>query len=156
MFQITHIVSVYEDAKPLNEKYKFLCINALDIEIEDLSPHFSNVNDFVHDGRRKGIQYLLVFPVIYILYVFCSGAVLIHCVAGISRSVTFTIAYIMTVTGLSYLQAFTVVQSRRPMANPNDGFKKQLEIFGRPEVLKTFFHCNYFNVPFVFLIFVLP
>lgn len=60
---------------------------------------------------------------------------MIHCAVGISRSVTLTLAYVMTVTGLTYPEALSVVQYRRPIANPNDGFKRQLEAFGKAEVI---------------------
>lgn len=60
---------------------------------------------------------------------------MIHCAVGVSRSVTLTVAYVMTVTGLTYPQALSVVQYRRPIANPNDGFKRQLEAFGKSEVI---------------------
>jgi len=49
--------------------------------------------------------------------------------AGASRSVTVTVAYIMTVTGHSYRDTLTAVRQARPVANPNFGFKMQLQTF---------------------------
>lgn len=46
-----------------------------------------------------------------------------------SRSVTVTTAYIMTVTDLSWKDALKVVRVGRTVANPNSGFQKQLQEF---------------------------
>lgn len=55
--------------------------------------------------------------------------VLIHCRAGISRSATFVIHYIMKKYGLSLTQSLAFVQQRRPQVGPNRGFLKQLNMF---------------------------
>ncbi|CAD8120329.1 unnamed protein product [Paramecium sonneborni] len=53
--------------------------------------------------------------------------VLIHCAAGISRSATFVIGYLIKRKQMSYKQAFNYVKSRRPMIRPNPGFQSILE-----------------------------
>lgn len=53
------------------------------------------------------------------------GRVLIHCFAGISRSVTVLVAYLMN-QGLCLEEALQQVRQRRPMAQPNPGFLAQL------------------------------
>lgn len=58
--------------------------------------------------------------------------------AGMSRSVTVAVAYIMSVTSLSWKEALKVVRVGRAVANPNFGFQKQLqdfEMFKLAEVL---------------------
>lgn len=50
--------------------------------------------------------------------------------AGISRSTTIVIAYIMTVTGLGWQEVLDAIKASRPIANPNPGFRQQLEEFG--------------------------
>lgn len=57
------------------------------------------------------------------------GAILIHCAQGISRSVAFTIAYLMYKYKLSLQNALYAVQRRRDGAQPNEGFMEQLHIF---------------------------
>ena len=47
-------------------------------------------------------------------------------VAGMSRSVTVTTAYIMTVTDLGWREALNAVRGARRSANPNFGFQRQL------------------------------
>lgn len=49
--------------------------------------------------------------------------------AGMSRSVTVAVAYIMSVTTLNWKDALKVVRAGRNVANPNLGFLKQLEEF---------------------------
>lgn len=46
-----------------------------------------------------------------------------------SRSVTVAVAYIMSVTDLSWKEALKVVRAGRAVANPNTGFQKQLQDF---------------------------
>lgn len=46
-----------------------------------------------------------------------------------SRSVTVAVAYIMSVTELSWKDALKVVRVGRSVANPNLGFQKQLQDF---------------------------
>ncbi|XP_070775816.1 dual specificity protein phosphatase 22-B isoform X2 [Enoplosus armatus] len=49
--------------------------------------------------------------------------------AGVSRSVTLVVAYIMTVTGLGWQEALSAVKVVRPCAGPNLGFQRQLQEF---------------------------
>jgi atypical dual specificity phosphatase len=49
--------------------------------------------------------------------------------AGMSRSVTVAVAYIMSITNLSWKEALKVVRVGRSIANPNVGFQQQLKDF---------------------------
>jgi dual specificity phosphatase 12 len=51
------------------------------------------------------------------------GKVLVHCFAGVSRSATIIIAYMMQEHGMNYHSAFKFVKSKRPFINPNEGFR---------------------------------
>jgi predicted protein tyrosine phosphatase len=57
------------------------------------------------------------------------GAVLVHCMAGISRSATIVIAYLMSEKRLSFQDAYDHVKKRRRIVRPNDGFIRQLREF---------------------------
>jgi len=51
---------------------------------------------------------------------------LIHCKAGISRSVTILISYLMLKFNITAKDALKIVRENRPQVNPNYGFMKQL------------------------------
>lgn len=65
--------------------------------------------------------------------------------AGVSRSVTLVVAYIMTVTGRGWVQSLAAVRSVRPCAGPNLGFLRQLEEFENTELAEVS-HYNYLHV----------
>ena len=47
--------------------------------------------------------------------------------AGVSRSVTLTVAYMMTVTDYKWEDCLRAVKSSRTVAHPNFGFQRQLQ-----------------------------
>ncbi|KAK3697456.1 hypothetical protein RRG08_031219 [Elysia crispata] len=106
---ITHIVSIHDNAKKILDNKEYLCIQASDSPDQDLSIFFPQVINFIHRARLDG------------------GGVLVHCLAGVSRSVTITAAYIMTVTNLGWRDALNSIRGARSVANPNFGFQKQLQ-----------------------------
>ena len=72
-------------------------------------------------------------PMIEIGYHFINLAVnsnkniLVHCMAGISRSVSLITYYLMKKYHVNYDKAICVIRSKRAIANPNDSFKSQLK-----------------------------
>ncbi len=60
-----------------------------------------------------------------------AGIVFVHCVAGISRSASVCVGYLMWKHRMSYQQAYKVVKDSRPWINPNHGFVDQLQDFER-------------------------
>lgn len=57
------------------------------------------------------------------------GAVLVHCYAGVSRSASCVIAFLMQECGLTFMEAMTYVRKKRPIVFPNFGFQRQLMEF---------------------------
>ncbi|MBN3272839.1 DUS18 phosphatase, partial [Polyodon spathula] len=55
-----------------------------------------------------------------------SGRALVHCNAGVSRSATLCLAYLMKYRSMTLLEAHRLVKARRPIVRPNNGFWKQL------------------------------
>lgn len=110
---ITHILSIHDNARklPCNSDKEYLCILASDSPGQNLTQYFPACNDFIHTARLKG------------------GSVLIHCLAGMSRSVTVAVVYVMCVTSLSWRDSLKAVRGARNVANPNVGFLKQLQDF---------------------------
>ncbi|XP_018564559.1 dual specificity protein phosphatase 22-like [Anoplophora glabripennis] len=110
-YNITHILAIHDTARRVHSDKHYLCVMASDTPDQNLTQYFSLCNDFIHAARLR------------------DGNVLIHCLAGMSRSVTVAVAYIMSVTTLTWKEALKVVRAGRAVANPNLGFQKQLEEF---------------------------
>lgn len=53
--------------------------------------------------------------------------VLVHCNAGVSRSSTIVIGYLIKEGSMSFEEAFNAVKSKRPSIQPNAGFMKFLK-----------------------------
>lgn len=94
---------------------------AADTPDQNLSQYFTVCNDFIHAARLR------------------DGNVLIHCLAGMSRSVTVAVAYIMSVTPLTWKEALKVVRAGRAVANPNLGFQTQLQDFELTKLIEVDF-----------------
>jgi len=54
------------------------------------------------------------------------GAVLVNCAAGISRSASFVIAYLMKMQQKNFIDALLLVKRARPRISPNPFFMEQL------------------------------
>ncbi|XP_063521791.1 dual specificity protein phosphatase 22 isoform X11 [Pongo pygmaeus] len=100
----------------MNKGVKYLCIPAADSPSQNLTRHFKESIKFIHECRLRG------------------ESCLVHCLAGVSRSVTLVIAYIMTVTDFGWEDALHTVRAGRSCANPNVGFQRQLQEFEKHEV----------------------
>lgn len=69
---------------------------------------FEECFEFIHENRTQGRN------------------VLVHCMAGVSRSATIVIGYIMTLYEMEFQAAYSLVKKRRGVIRPNDGFMDQL------------------------------
>ncbi|XP_036926345.1 dual specificity protein phosphatase 22 isoform X1 [Sturnira hondurensis] len=114
--KVTHILSVHDSARPMLEGVKYLCIPAADSPSQNLTRHFKESIKFIHECRLRG------------------EGCLVHCLAGVSRSVTLVTAYIMTITDFGWEDALHTVRAGRSCANPNLGFQRQLQEFEKHEV----------------------
>eukprot|EP00118_Oscarella_pearsei_P009266 m.52465 g.52465 ORF g.52465 m.52465 type:complete len:183 (+) comp34210_c1_seq1:140-688(+) len=108
---IKHIVSLHPGAAPRFEHINYKCLEVDDNPSQDLSSYFQECTDFIHKSRLSG------------------GSVLVHCFAGVSRAVTITCAYLMSVTAFRWPEILEAVRCSRPQACPNSGFAKQLKKF---------------------------
>uniref|UniRef100_U3JSF7 Dual specificity protein phosphatase 15 n=1 Tax=Ficedula albicollis TaxID=59894 RepID=U3JSF7_FICAL len=110
--KITHIVSIHESPQPLLKDITYLRIPLPDTPEANIKRHFKECISFIHQCRLHG------------------GNCLVHCLAGISRSTTVVVAYVMVVTELSCQEVLDAIRTIRPVANPNPGFRQQLSEFG--------------------------
>ncbi|XP_052770965.1 dual specificity protein phosphatase 4-like [Mya arenaria] len=99
------------DQPPSGFRYKSIPIR--DNSTENISTWFNETLQYIEDTRREG------------------GKVLVHCKAGVSRSATICIAYLMVHSSLSLDKAFDFVQARRTIIAPNMNFMQQLWEFER-------------------------
>ncbi|ESO11570.1 hypothetical protein HELRODRAFT_166577 [Helobdella robusta] len=68
-----------------------------------------------------------------------NGHVLVHCAAGVSRSASICLAYLMKHHGMSLRRAYSHLKVKRPIIRPNVGFFRQLmeyekKLFGNSSV----------------------
>ena len=110
-FGVSYILNVTTDCPNYFESdhgFVFKRIPVLDTGTQKLSLHFSEAFQFREEARKQ------------------QSCVLIHCHAGISRSVTLTIAYLMRYFGMSMQTAYQYVKERRPVISPSLNFMGQL------------------------------
>uniref|UniRef100_A0A8C5R7R8 Dual specificity protein phosphatase n=1 Tax=Leptobrachium leishanense TaxID=445787 RepID=A0A8C5R7R8_9ANUR len=90
------------------DQYAYKWIPVEDNHTADISSHFQEAIDFIDTVRRAG------------------GRVLVHCEAGISRSPTICIAYLMKSKQFHLEEAFDYIKQRRSLISPNFSFMGQL------------------------------
>jgi len=62
------------------------------------------------------------------------GGILVHCDAGVSRSASFVIGYLIWKRGIGFDEALRIVRESRPRVQPNAGFERQLRLFSENPV----------------------
>ena len=112
-YKITHIIDATNQKTTLNISNQ-LNISYFPIAIEDnneanIVPYFYNIFQFIDTCLKS------------------NGRILIHCRAGISRSASFIIAYLLHSKTYSTLkESLLHVIRQRPIIRPNDSFQEQL------------------------------
>ncbi|XP_074526603.1 dual specificity protein phosphatase 18 [Halichoeres trimaculatus] len=87
---------------------EYIHIPLSDSPVSPLCEHFDRVADKIKQTEELG------------------GRTLVHCNAGVSRSATLCMAYLLKHRGVTLLEAHRWVKSCRPIVRPNNGFWKQL------------------------------
>lgn len=89
-----------------------------------------DVDHFViplHDTPDQNLIPYLPAALNYIHAALIAGeTILVHCHAGVSRSASIVIAYLVRDVGFTYPQAKAFVKNARPIIRPNIGFEQQL------------------------------
>lgn len=106
---ITALLNVSRrDLYPARGHYDYKWIPVEDSPMADISSHFQEAIEFIDQVKQSG------------------GKVLVHCEAGISRSPTICMAYIMRTQKLRLNEAFEIIKQRRSVISPNFSFMGQL------------------------------
>jgi hypothetical protein len=106
---ITHVVSVLAGFDPpYPNDFNYLVLNALDTTNTNLLNVFGSSNDFIEEAFQD------------------NGKVLIHCMAGRSRSATILAAYLIKTFALPINKTVDAIKVKRPIVEPNKYFMTQL------------------------------
>ena len=116
---ITHIISVVAGFYPSDKSFNYLILNALDTENTNLSEYFEICNNYIDEVLEN------------------NNKILIHCMAGKSRSVTILCAYIIKKFGMNVENSLKSIKYKRDIIEPNQGFLKQLK-----EYYNYLYSCN--------------
>ncbi|XP_054758920.2 dual specificity protein phosphatase 10-like [Lytechinus pictus] len=111
---ISHVLNVTNSVPCFHEgesAMRYMRIPVRDNGLINLRVHFQAALEFIEEARRRNAR------------------VLVHCHAGISRSSTVVIAYVMKHMNQPMTQAYQFVKSKRPIIAPNLGFVGQLMEF---------------------------
>ena len=109
---ITHIVCAAKGVEAYYpNKFTYLKLDLLDTENEDIKKYFDEAGEFINKALKE------------------KGKVLVHCHAGISRSSTICLAYIIKYKKIGYDKAIKMVREKRSKISPNVGFEKQLTMY---------------------------
>eukprot|EP00884_Botryococcus_braunii_P013251 jgi/Botrbrau1/21927/Bobra.0249s0051.1 len=111
--KVKRIITVHNNPENLNppSRFKHLKFTMADVETEDISKLFAPTYDFIEEAREA------------------KHAVLVHCGAGVSRSASICIAYLMRKLSWTAERARAHCKNRRSYVNPNDGFWRCLCAF---------------------------
>lgn len=109
-FGITHVLTV--DTYRIDFEGNVVCLYlyAEDRAEEDLLSRFNEACDFIERGQQ-------------------TGACLVHCRFGVSRSATLVAAHLMRKYALDFNEALYKLKERRSCIGPNTGFIAQLKLF---------------------------
>ncbi|XP_023952534.1 dual specificity protein phosphatase 19-like [Bicyclus anynana] len=116
-FNISCVVSLGIDVDLSNVEHKFVPV--LDLPESDLTLVLADCLPFIRNCVDKKLN------------------VLVHCNAGVSRTSMVAIAYLMQYERMDFSEAYDLVKSKRPVIQPNAGFRKQLQCLQPGNVLKS-------------------
>lgn len=105
---ITHIVNLSQYPNYFPNDFSYLTIDIPDSPDVDISQHFTKASRFIHNAYLK------------------KGRILIHCFAGLSRSPTICISYLVKKRKMTLSEALDFYVTKRPHVI-NDGFMRQLK-----------------------------
>jgi protein-tyrosine phosphatase len=124
--KIKRIIKIgYELEEAFVGKYEYLSINIHDHFNEDIYDYFDKCYYFIENSIEK------------------KENILIHCAAGISRSVSIICAYLIKKKKWNFNRAINFIRETKPLVNPNCGFEQQLHEYSLRNNSKIFKKNNY-------------
>ena len=93
------------------DKFKYHRIELCDNEATNIRKFFDETNSFIDEAIKGG------------------GNILVHCHAGISRSTSIIMAYLMKHQKMNFNKAFELIKEKRGKIQPNSGFILQLKAY---------------------------
>jgi protein-tyrosine phosphatase len=136
ILQMSHIIdnlflsSISEMYNKVETKNTKLHINA---QQDKIFPEFDNIQTQINlNWRDSPLQNInehgILFNIIRLMdsYISEGKQVLVNCYAGVSRSATIVIGYLMYKNKMNVQDALSFVRQKRPIINPNYGFVCQL------------------------------
>ena len=109
---ITYILNCGNGLKNFYESenlFKYLYIPLYDSEAQKLDKYLDTTNKFIKEGSENG------------------NKILIHCGAGMSRSATICLMYMIIEKKFKFSDAYTLMKQKRKCVMPNPNFRKLLE-----------------------------
>lgn len=106
---ITDIINLSDKENVAPTEFNYHRIQIADDPDADIKQYFAITNSIIDSVLETG------------------GKVLVHCTAGVSRSPTIILAYLMVKNGYYMEEAFNFVYEKRRVIHPNEGFIQQLE-----------------------------
>jgi len=104
VLNVTAVSPTYQTSSKITYKQ----LHAADNGYQNLKQYFDEAFEFIDAARARG------------------GSVLIHCQAGVSRSPTIAVAYLIKYFPMTMVDAYKFVKSRRSIISPNLNFMGQL------------------------------
>eukprot|EP00611_Tribonema_gayanum_P030346 TRINITY_DN8408_c1_g2_i3.p3 TRINITY_DN8408_c1_g2~~TRINITY_DN8408_c1_g2_i3.p3 ORF type:complete len:223 (-),score=102.05 TRINITY_DN8408_c1_g2_i3:557-1225(-) len=89
-------------------QFRYLRLPVADAMDADIGAHFAEARAFIQRARRRG------------------ATCFVHCSAGMSRSATVVLSFLMAAQGMALVDALAFLRARRPQTAPNAGFMAQL------------------------------
>eukprot|EP00163_Fabomonas_tropica_P031997 TRINITY_DN782_c0_g1_i3.p1 TRINITY_DN782_c0_g1~~TRINITY_DN782_c0_g1_i3.p1 ORF type:complete len:159 (-),score=32.97 TRINITY_DN782_c0_g1_i3:48-524(-) len=102
--------------------FEYLVVKGIeDVPSAQLSPYFEQAADYIHQCLQQGHDDTGNEG---------SGAVLVHCMSGVSRSATLVVAYLIKYHSMMPQDAINHIRQTRRLVQPNSGFCEQLNAWG--------------------------
>nr|XP_057919634.1 dual specificity protein phosphatase 19-like isoform X1 [Doryrhamphus excisus] len=113
--KVSHVLNVaFGVANAFSDQLVYKTLRILDLPDTNITSYLSECSAFIDQAREQ------------------DGVVLVHCNAGVSRSCSIVIGYLMLREGLPFDEAYRQVKRARPSCQPNPGFYQQLQSYTPP------------------------